>query len=263
MIIFMLRLNKLISPSSITTTRRLVDRFKLLRTLFIQTEDTPNDDALKFYPGRSVLENPSENVSVKEGGPSPPISTLEFINAREALASPLAKRLFQVDGVQHVFLGPDFITVTKDSSFNWPILKPDIYSAITEFYSSGEPIVLSELEVPSDTTILETDSEPVQMIKELIETRIRPVIQRDGGDLQYIDFVDGIVKLRLRGACRTCSSSVTTLRNGIENMLMHYVPEVMGVEEYEEPSEQVGLQEFEKLEARIKQEQNLQSSTQN
>ncbi|RKP38093.1 HIRA-interacting protein 5 [Dimargaris cristalligena] len=209
--------------------------------MFIRTETTPNQDSLKFVPGEAVL-------------PEGQSGTLEFLDMRSARASPLAKALLMVDGVTGVFFGRDFITVTKDQDTPWQLLKPDIYGAIMDFYSSGQPIVFqTEDEMPTsprDTQILPDDSEVVQMIKELLDTRIRPSIQEDGGDIEYIGFNEesGVVQLALKGACRTCSSSVITLKNGIENMLMHYIPEVTSVEQVETELDKLGGDEFAKFE---------------
>ncbi|KAF8974115.1 hypothetical protein BGZ46_009766 [Entomortierella lignicola] len=211
------------------------------RTLFIQTATTPNQDSLKFIPGVGVMPNSS---------------TAEFLDARNAMGSPLAKKLFQIDGVRGVFLGPDFVTITKDQDAIWQLMKPDIYSTIMDFFASGQPIISEGAEgegasTSSDTMILEDDSETVQMIKELLDTRIRPSIQDDGGDIEYRGFDDGVVKLKLKGACRTCDSSTVTLKNGIENMLMHYVPEVTSVEQVFDADEEMSMLEFEKLERRL------------
>ncbi|KAI9352637.1 hypothetical protein BDR26DRAFT_849605 [Obelidium mucronatum] len=162
------------------------------------------------------------------------------------MTSPLAKRLFRIDGVKEVFLGPDFITITKQEDAEWPLLKPDVYSSIMDHYSSGQP------PVPADTMIQPEDSEVVAMIKELLDTRIRPTIQDDGGDVEYMGFENGVVKLKLKGACRTCDSSVVTLKNGIENMLMHYVPEVTTVEQVFDEMETISNNEFQKLEKALK-----------
>ncbi|KAG0230812.1 hypothetical protein BGW42_000677 [Actinomortierella wolfii] len=209
-----------------------------VRTMFIQTETTPNQDSLKFIPGVAVMTDSS---------------TAEFLDARNAMQSPLAKKLFQIEGVRGVFFGPDFVTITKDQDAVWQLMKPDIYSAIMDFFASGQPILLKEgdANVPTDTMILEDDSETVQMIKELLDTRIRPSIQDDGGDIEYRGFEDGVVKLKLKGACRTCDSSTVTLKNGIENMLMHYIPEVTAVEQVFDPEEEIGQLEFAKLEQRL------------
>lgn len=163
----------------------------------------------------------------------------DFPNARSAMASPLAKALFGIDGITRVFFGSDFVTVTKSDDATWDLLKPEVFAAIMDFYASGEPLFLdSESAASMDTAIQEDDSETVAMIKELLETRIRPAVQDDGGDIEYRGFDEerGMVKLRMQGACSGCPSSSVTLKSGIENMLMHYVPEVKGVEQefYEE-----------------------------
>lgn len=195
------------------------------RTIFIQTEDTPNADALKFKPNHPILPS---------GFPKP---FLEYLSPRSTLAppypSPLAAQLLNVDGVTSIFYGGDYITVTKDSATLWAHVKPEVFSLITEAVTSGQPIVTlskgpaGEQPIEEDSLAYnEDDDEVVGMIKELLETRIRPAIQEDGGDIEYRGFEDGQVKLKLRGACRTCDSSAVTLRNGIESMLMHYI-EVM------------------------------------
>lgn len=195
------------------------------RSIFIQTENTPNADALKFLPNHRVLP---EGISQ---------TFIEYLNPRSTLAppypSPLAQSLMNVDGVTSVFYGADFITVTKSADANWAHVKPEIFSLITEAISSGAPLVnlaekkegssVREGEEEDSLAYDENDSEVVGMIKELLETRIRPAIQEDGGDIDFRGFEDGNVLLKLRGACRTCDSSTVTLKNGIEGMLMHYV----------------------------------------
>lgn len=142
-----------------------------------------------------------------------------------------------LEGITTVFYGPDFVTVSKDSATPWSVLKPEIYSILMEFFSSGQPLFRSdedrEAAGAADTRILDTDSETVAMIKELLETRVRPAIMEDGGDIEYRGFSedDGLVKVRLKGSCRGCDSSTVTLKSGIERMLMHYIPEVKGVEQ--------------------------------
>lgn len=208
--------------------------------MFIQTEPTPNEDSLKFIPGTPVLGSGS----------------MEFLDTRESMKSPLAKQLFQIDGISGVFFGPDFVTISKEPSSEWQLMKPDIYAAIMDHFSSGQPILYDENDLAqSDTTILPDDPEEVQMIKELLDTRIRPAIQEDGGDIEYCGFEGGIVKLKLKGSCRGCDSSVVTLKNGIENMLMHYIPEVQGVEQVIDENEAVALQEFDKLEKKLNEKQ--------
>lgn len=154
--------------------------------------------------------------------------SVEYTNGRSAAASPLARKLFAIDGVKSIFYGPDFITVSKTSDSNWAHIKPEVFSLITEALSSGQPVVIADGDgqgMAQDTAPQEGDSEVVEMIKELLDTRIRPSIQDDGGDIEYRGFDEetGMVKVKLRGACRTCDSSTVTLKNGIEGMLMHYV----------------------------------------
>ncbi|KGN46031.1 nifU-like protein 4, mitochondrial [Cucumis sativus] len=188
------------------------------RTMFIETQSTPNPSSLMFYPGKPVME----------------VGSADFPNARSAMNSPLAKALYGVDGVVRVFFGSDFVTVTKSNDASWDFLKPEIFAAIMDFYSSGQPLFLdSKTAAAMDTAIKEDDSETVAMIKELLETRIRPAVQDDGGDIEYRGYNEetGIVTLRMQGACSGCPSSSVTLKSGIENMLMHYVPEVKGVEQ--------------------------------
>ncbi|MBA0775937.1 hypothetical protein Gotri_011019 [Gossypium trilobum] len=184
------------------------------RSMFIQTQSTPNPSSLMFYPGKAVME----------------VGSADFPNARSAMNSPLAKALYGIDGIIRVFFGSDFITVTKSDDASWDLLKPEIFAAIMDFYSSGQPLFLDSKTASSmDTAIHEDDSETVAMIKELLETRIRPAVQDDGGDIEYRGFDPdiGIVKLKMQGACSGCPSSSVTLKSGIENMLMHYVPEVI------------------------------------
>lgn len=179
--------------------------------MFIQTEPTPNPATLKFLPGRQVM----------------PQGTADFTSAEKAAPSPLATRLFGVDGVTAVFLGADFVTVTKQEGHDWQNLKPMILGAIMEHYTSGVPVIHT---VALDSLNDGDDDEIVAQIKELIETRVRPVVARDGGDIVFRGFEDGVVYLHMQGACSGCPSSTMTLKNGIENMLRHFVPEVRLVE---------------------------------
>lgn len=202
-------------------------------------QPTPNPASMMFLPGTPVMETGSAN----------------FTSAREAMKSPLAKKLFGTDGVKQVFFGSDFVTVTKDDDYRWAVLKPDILAAIADHISSGEPVVMDEdMQAASDTAIHEDDSEVVAMIKELLETRIRPSVQEDGGDIEYRGFDEdsGLVTLKMKGACDGCPSSSITLKSGIENMLMHYIPEVKEVREAEaDEYEEVGMSEFAKMESRL------------
>lgn len=183
--------------------------------MFIQTETTPNPATLKFLPGRSVL---GEGV-------------LDLRSAEDADLSPLAQRLFDVRGVSAVMLGSDFVTVTKTDS-EWPQIKPAILGAIMEHFMSGAP-VLSEGVKPeagdTDEFFDEKDGEIVATIKELLETRVRPAVANDGGDITFRGFEDGVVFLNMKGSCSGCPSSTATLKNGIENLLKHFVPEVTEV----------------------------------
>lgn len=193
------------------------------RTIFIQTEATPNADAVKFVPNHRIIP---ETISVP---------FIEYLSPRNTISppypSPLAANLMNVEGVTAVFYGTDFITVTKTAEANWAHIRPEVFALITEAVTSGQTIV-SPAEgrdgqgppVEEDSLAYdENDSEVVGMIKELLETRIRPAIQEDGGDIDFRGFENGMVLLKLRGACRTCDSSTVTLKNGIEGMLMHYV----------------------------------------
>jgi Fe-S cluster biogenesis protein NfuA len=186
--------------------------------MFIQTEATPNPATLKFIPGRVVLD----------GG------TLEFAGRDAAARSPLAQRLFTVPGVTSVFYGSDFITVTK-SEGDWQHLKPAILGAIMEHYMSGAPL-LADGSAANDEASDEdaeffdaADSETVDMIKDLIETRVRPAVANDGGDITFRGFKDGIVYLNMKGSCAGCPSSTATLQHGIQNLLRHFVPDVVEV----------------------------------
>jgi Fe-S cluster biogenesis protein NfuA len=179
----------------------------------------------------------------------------EFNSMKEAVSSPLAKRLLSIEGVCSVFYGPDFITVSKDDQYKWEQLKPDVFAAIMDQYNiRGEELFTKEDNIMDglDPKDMPTDAskETVAAIVNIIDSRIRPVIQQDGGDVEYRGFVKGYVRLKMQGACKSCSSSVITLRNGIENMLMHYIPEVRGVEQATDESDRVSLREFQKLESK-------------
>ncbi|XP_029459889.1 NFU1 iron-sulfur cluster scaffold homolog, mitochondrial isoform X1 [Rhinatrema bivittatum] len=192
-----------------------------VRCMFIQTQDTPNPNSMKFIPGRTVLES----------------STMDFPSPATAYCSPLARQLFRIEGVKSVFFGPDFITITKTSEdVDWNLLKPDIYATIMDFFTSGLPVVTEEAP-RTDTGPSEDEDEVVAMIKELLDTRIRPTVQEDGGDVIYKGFEDGIVQLKLQGSCTNCPSSIITLKNGIQNMLQFYIPEVEGVEQVVDDSD--------------------------
>lgn len=187
--------------------------------MFIQTEETPNPATLKFLPGSIVL----------------PAGTLDLRRGDDVSKSPLALHLFDVDGVDGVFFGYDFITVTKSPDMPWPHLKPAVLGAIMEHFMAGQPVVLENaiIETPSDEEFFdEADSEIVNTIKELLETRVRPAVAQDGGDITFHGFKDGTVYLNMRGACAGCPSSTATLKHGIQNLLRHFIPQVQSVEAY-------------------------------
>ena len=183
--------------------------------MFIQTEQTPNPQTLKFLPGKVVME---------EG-------TAFFQNKDKISYSPLAKRLFNVGGVTGVFFGSDFITITKNDSLDWQVMKPEILGAIMDHFNSGEPTINNDTNDKGKESLLENsnDSDIVKQIKELLNTRVRPAVAMDGGDIIFDSYKDGIVYLHMQGACSGCPSSTATLKMGIENMLKHYVPEVKEV----------------------------------
>ena len=180
--------------------------------MFIQTEDTPNPETLKFIPGNIILNT----------GPA------DFSSKDVASDSPLASRLFEIDGVSRVFLATDFISVTKDPQLDWNNLKPSILTGIMEHYSSGLPAINDTEKKNSESNNTE-DSETIKQIKDLLETRVRPAVAMDGGDITFCSFESGVVTLQMKGACAGCPSSTATLKMGIENMLRHYIPEVTEV----------------------------------
>jgi Fe-S cluster biogenesis protein NfuA len=182
--------------------------------MFIQTETTPNPATLKFLPGRPVLAD----------------GTLDMRDKAEAARSPLAERLFDIPGISGVFFGSDFITITKNAG-EWHQLKPAILGAVMEHYMSGVPIVRDDAGArPEEAEFFDAaDKETVDTIKELIETRVRPAVANDGGDITFRGFKDGVVFLNMKGACSGCPSSTATLRHGIQNLLRHFVPDVTEV----------------------------------
>lgn len=180
--------------------------------MFIQVETTPNPSALKFLPGRQVL----------------PAGVLEFKNMDEAGNAPLAQTIFRLPGVASVFLGTDFITVSKADTQDWQVLKPYVLGAVMDHFMSGLPVVTDTTAAPQPR-VLNASDELSQQIIEILETRVRPAVAQDGGDISFHDFKDGVVYVELKGACSGCPSSTATLKNGIENMLKFYVPEVVEV----------------------------------
>ena len=181
--------------------------------MFIQTETTPNPASLKFLPGRVVMES----------------GTADFRNVEEAKNSILAQNLFKIEEVEGVFFGSDFISITKNESVNWQVLKPSILGVIANHFESGAPLINKEESSENKTTSTK-DSEIVVQIKELLDTRVRPAVAMDGGDITFSDYKDGTVYLQMQGACSGCPSSTATLKAGIENMLKHYLPEIKEVQ---------------------------------
>ena len=181
--------------------------------MFIQTESTPNPATLKFLPGRSVLD----------------AGTADFPNAEAGEKSPLARRVFAVGGVTGVFFGNDFVTVTKDDATEWDHVKPAILGAIMEHFQSGDPVVEGDDGAGGHASHDGPDSDIVNQIKALLDTRVRPAVAQDGGDITFHGFDRGIVYLHMQGACAGCPSSTLTLKMGIENLLRHYIPQVVEV----------------------------------
>lgn len=182
--------------------------------MFIQTETTPNPATLKFLPGQSVLGT----------------GTADFAKSEDAEVSPLAQRIFGVNGVTGVFLGSDFVTVTKAEGVEWDHLKPSVLGAIMEHYQSGQPIMAQgSAEQGGHAAHDGPDADIVGQIKELLDTRVRPAVAQDGGDITFHGFDRGVVYLHMQGACAGCPSSTMTLKMGIENLLRHYIPEVTEV----------------------------------
>jgi Fe-S cluster biogenesis protein NfuA len=206
------------TPSASKTSRAGLEPATPEKTMFIQTEATPNPATLKFIPGRLVLDS----------------GTMEFSSRDSANRSPLAARLFEVPGVTGVFFGSDFVTVTKTDG-EWQQLKPAILGAIMEHYMSGAPLLADgsaandEEADEADEFFNEEDADTVAQIKDLIETRVRPAVANDGGDITFRGFKDGVVYLNMKGACAGCPSSTATLQHGIQNLLRHFVPDVVEV----------------------------------
>jgi Fe-S cluster biogenesis protein NfuA len=180
--------------------------------MFIQTETTPNPATLKFIPGRVVMAT----------------GTADFRTVESAARSPLARTLFAVDGVESVFLGYDFVSVGKATASDWFALKPAVLAAIMDHFTSGQPAVEGE-DGPAAAAPADEDDEIVGQIKELLDTRVRPAVAQDGGDIIFHGFEQGVVYLHMQGSCAGCPSSTATLKAGIENMLRHYIPEVLEV----------------------------------
>ena len=181
--------------------------------MFIQTESTPNPATLKFLPGQTVLD----------------MGTADFPSAEAAAASPLARRIFAAGGVTGVFFGTDFVTVTKAEGVEWQHVKPQILGAIMEHFQSGQPVIEGGQATGGHAEHSGEDGDIVRQIKELLDTRVRPAVAQDGGDITFHGFKEGVVYLNMKGSCAGCPSSTATLKHGIENLLRHFVPEVSEV----------------------------------
>ncbi len=180
--------------------------------MFIQTETTPNPATLKFLPGQKVLS----------------AGTLDFSDREKAKASPLALRLFELQGVERVFLAADYLSVSKAADTDWSVLKPMVLALLMDHLATGQPVLDPSFKADSGHNAGQEDEISLQ-IRELLDTRVRPMVAMDGGDIVFESFEDGIVYLKMRGACSGCPSSTATLKSGIENMLRHYIPEVQEV----------------------------------
>lgn len=215
---------------------------RLIRSFSFKTYTTPNPNALKFVLPETAI-SPLKN------------STFEFGSTLQAVHSPLALKLFKLTGVKSVMIGHDFLTVNKQDHINWANLRPEVVELLDNFLTlKVEPVVTKELLNLSDSLAASAeDSEVVSMIKELIDTRIRPAVQDDGGDIEFKAFDEetGTVFLKLQGACKSCSASEDTLKGGIESMLMHYIDEVKEVVQILNPEEEIANNEFERFEHRL------------
>ncbi|RCK55109.1 NifU-like protein, mitochondrial [Candida viswanathii] len=230
--------------------RRSIQSFMPRRLYHFKTLSTPNPNALKF---------------ISEECPILPMEdkTMEFSTAFQAMHSPLALMLFKIPGVNSVMLGHDFLTVNKQEYMPWASLKPEIVEHLDEFLTSKkQPVITKELVDKANEEDELADTELMSMIKELIETRIRPAIQDDGGDIELKGFDEetGTVFVKLQGACKSCSASEDTLKSGIESMLMHYIEEVKEVVQILDPEEEIAMKEFERLEHKLKNNSSQQSS---
>uniref|UniRef100_A0A3P9K3Y8 NFU1 iron-sulfur cluster scaffold homolog, mitochondrial n=1 Tax=Oryzias latipes TaxID=8090 RepID=A0A3P9K3Y8_ORYLA len=204
------------------------------RHLSIQTQETPNPRSLKFLPGKPVLGS----------------GTLDFPSPNSAGSSSLARNLFEIEGVKGVFFGPDFITITKtDEDVEWTHIKRHAMEVIAKFFESGDQVTTEA--VHGENSLAEDDDDIVSMIKELLDTRIRPTVQEDGGDVIFKGFENGIVKLKLVGSCTGCPSSTVTLKNGIQNMMQFYIPEVDMVEQVEDEVDDINAKVFAEVESKL------------
>ena len=213
------------------------------RQMHFQTEETPNPDSLKFYFGTQLL---------------PDGKTCDFPSREAAIWSPFAMKLFEIEGIKSAFFSSTFIVLNKEGDFEWELLKPEIYSAVADFFSSGDPIFTRDPDTPRPAPDGSED-EVIQTILELIDVKVRPMVQEDGGDVEFRKFEDGVVYLKMQGACSGCPSAPATLKRGIERMLMHWVPEVQGVVQVEDDVDEevakVNQSEFDKMDKLVSEEE--------
>ena len=181
----------------------------------IQTEQTPNPDTLKFLPGKKVSE----------------VGPVEFLKNDKNIKIPLASKILSIEGTSMIFFGEDFITVKKDKNLSWEDLKYGIISEINDFYQQGNDVVVKKIENKNLTAATKTETnEIINKINEVLDTKVRPAVAKDGGDIEFQSFENGIVMVKLKGSCSGCPSSVMTLKQGVQNLLCHYIPEVKSVE---------------------------------
>lgn len=232
--------------STITRTLRLQSNIKSIvtnsaRNLFIEVDpNQPNPDAIRVLPGNETVLGDSQFI--------------HFENRDDAKLSPLAIRLFNIEGVTEISLGPDFITITRGGADHlWQVLKPDIFGTIEDFYASNLPVIADGASFTSTLDINDDDDETLAFIKTLLEERVRPTLFEDGGDLELISWepITGILTLELMGACKSCPSSTATLKDGIANMMSYYVPEIVDVVQQKSEVEKVSEDEFNKFQAKL------------
>uniref|UniRef100_A0A5K3EIA3 NFU1 iron-sulfur cluster scaffold homolog, mitochondrial n=1 Tax=Mesocestoides corti TaxID=53468 RepID=A0A5K3EIA3_MESCO len=211
------------------------------RSLFIQWKDTPNPNSRKFIPGTTVLTNGTLDFQNKQSTTNSPLARFYRFNMRFSF-----RHLFHISGVVGVFLGPDFVTVTKSADADWSTMSPDIFSCLMDFFTAGTPVLdeSSEQNGLSDSNNDDEEDCTVTMIKELLDSRIRPTVQEDGGDIIFVAFKDGVVYLKMQGSCTSCPSSIVTLKHGVQNMLQFYIPEVERVEQIGDAADIASMEAF-------------------
>ncbi|ESN92108.1 hypothetical protein HELRODRAFT_89886 [Helobdella robusta] len=211
------------------------------RSLFIEVQETPNPNSLKFLPQRAILQDG--------------VQPRDYPTPKSTFDCSLASQLHQINGVSGVYIGRDFITISKSDDVSWANIDSEVRSLLMEYFSINKHVNIAISTSPSSTSSRDVDEENedevIEMIKELIESKIRPTVQEDGGDIVYVGFEEGIVKVKLQGSCTTCPSSEVTLKRGVQNMLQFYVPEVLGVVQVEDEKDELSNKEFEKLDSSL------------